>query len=70
MIGCVLVIGITSNGAAYFLPEPIALLGYVVGAAVGMFVIAWLCETTLRRGAICAGIYLAVRVLTALLLGL
>lgn len=66
MIGCVLAIGITSNVAAHFLPEQISLLGYVAGAVLGAFLIAWLCETTLKRGALAAGIYLAVRLLLAL----
>lgn len=66
MIGCVLAIGIASNGVGYFLPGFLSLLGLIVGAAVGAFMISWLCGMSLRRGAIAASIYLGVRLVLSL----
>ena len=43
------------------LPGGLWFLAYVGGAVAGAFLIVWLCETTLRKGMIASGIYLAIR---------
>ena len=66
-IGSALAIGVTSSVVGYFLPGLLSLLGIVAGAAVGAFVISWLCGMSLERGAKAAGIYLGVRFAFSLL---
>lgn len=70
MIGCALLIGITSRAVGSQLPGPLSLLGVVAGAIVGAFAISWLCSMSYRRSAIAAGIYLAISGIGGLLFGL
>ena len=68
MLGCVLAIGITSNVVAVLLPDALWFLATLAGAAVGAYVISWLCHMSLRRGAIASAIYLGVRIVLGLML--
>ena len=67
MIACVFIIGATSAGVAHLLPEDLADLGILAGAAVGAVAISWLCDMSLKRSAIAAGIYLGIRLVLAFL---
>jgi len=68
MLGCVLAMGITSSVAGAFLPDPLWFLAPLAGAAVGAYVISWLCHMSLKRAAIASGIYLGVRIVLGLML--
>ena len=68
MLGCVLAIGITTGVVSSLLPGPLSLLGIPAGAVVGAFVISFLCDMSLKRSTIAAGIYLGIRLILGLLL--
>ena len=68
MIGCVFVVGITSNVVGMFLPGLLSLLGLVAGAFVGGLLLAWLLGTSVGRGARMAGTYLGIRLALSLTL--
>jgi hypothetical protein len=63
MLGCAILIGATRYGVTHYATDGIWPLGVLAGALVGGMVISWLCDMSLRRGALAAGIYLAARFL-------
>jgi hypothetical protein len=69
MIGCALAIGLATSLAIALLPDSLWMLGYFLGAGAGAFLLAWLGHLPLQRAALAAGIYLVLRVLLALALG-
>ncbi len=68
-IGSAFGIGLCSAVTGILLPESLHLLAYVGGALGGGFLVAWLCDVSLRRGFLAAGIYLGVSLVLHLLVG-
>jgi|GEM_PF-5743727 len=69
-LGCAFGIGLCSAVTSILLPENLQLLAYVGGALGGGFLIAWLCDMSLRRGFLAAAIYLGVQVALAVVVAL
>ena len=67
MLGCVLAIGVTTSVVSHFLPGALSLVGIPAGALVGAFVISLLCDMSLKRSGIAAGIYLGIRMIFGLI---
>ena len=65
MIGTALLVGLGGVGVDRVFPDltefPRAILSSALGAVIGVVLIAWACEMTLRRAAIAMGIFFAVK---------
>lgn len=64
---CALLMAIAMSVASHVLPGLLALAGFAVAAIVGAFAISALCGMSVKRGAIAASIFLAYKLVMALM---
>jgi hypothetical protein len=69
MIGSAFAIGLLTALAGVGLPERLWPLQFVVGGIAGAFVLEWVCAMTFRNALLAVGIYVALRTVFALVVG-